>query len=103
MKKIFLSLPMNGRSKTKVAIEVGKLVNYAKSLHPNEDIEFVCTYHQDPAPEGLINPRLHYLGNSIKRLAECDYIIFAKDYKTAKGCLVEEFIAKTYGIPYAFY
>jgi hypothetical protein len=44
------------------------------------------------------NERVYMLGRSIKLMAQADIVIFSSRYKKGKGCLVEEMVAKLYGI-----
>jgi len=42
-----------------------------------------------------------YLGEAIKSLGRCEYVLFHPDYSNANGCLVEEFVADKYNkIPF---
>ena len=45
---------------------------------------------------------LEYLGYDIACMADADLVYFIGDWKTHRGCLVEEFIAKKYGYKCAY-
>lgn len=88
MKRVFISVPMAGRTDDEIIgdIQCGKDI-YLDN-HPYEGIEFVDNYISENAPS-CKNPALFYLGESIKKMATCDDVVFCGNWKTAKGCLVE--------------
>jgi hypothetical protein len=45
---------------------------------------------------------LEYLGYDIACMADADLVYFIGDWKTHRGCLVEEFVAKKYGYKCAY-
>lgn len=44
------------------------------------------------------NVPLKFIARAIQNLSEADIIIFAENYENSRGCLVEEFCARKYGI-----
>ena len=100
--KVFISQPMHGLSEDQIKHELEEAKKRIISFYPdkNTDIEFVSTYEQ-PHPDPEIeykNIRLYYLGNSIKRLGECDAIYFCPGWYKANGCRIEHMIAELYNI-----
>ena len=98
MKKVFISLPMNGLTKEKVLVRMELLKKKAEERY-GEPLEMIDTYTKDFEATGN-HPRLMYLGDSIMQMASADYIYFANDWHAAKGCLIEMEIAREYNIPF---
>lgn len=44
------------------------------------------------------NPRIYYLGKSISMMAEATALVLAPAWFAANGCVVEETVAKQYGL-----
>lgn len=105
MKKIFLSLPMNGRSDKEISDQIEEMK--AKFLLKNpfgegEEIVFVDNLENDIDPSRCIDVKtepLLYLGEAIRKLAYCDGVYFGRGWTTARGCQIEREVAYTYDIP----
>ena len=97
--KLFLSLPMYGRSNEEIESEIEQMKEAAKNNFYN--IEFVCAYTKEPIEEA--KDRLWYLGRAIQMMEGCDAILLSRYYEKSKGCLVEKFVAEEYGIPVNYY
>lgn len=95
MKKIFVSLPMAGRSKAEIQAEQERLLNKAKDLL-GEPVEILESFLQD-APNGATP--LWYLAQSVELLGCADYVVFASNWRTSRGCRIEHRCAVEYGIP----
>lgn len=102
--KVFISIPMNGRTDEEVFAEIKNIkkifTEYAKEKLPGEEIEFVNTYVQEQAPNTCVTEALWYLGESIKILSMCDAVIFASGYRDARGCKIEYEVARSYDLKY---
>ena len=108
MKKIFLSLPFNGRTNKEIHIEIKKMIDkyclehdITPSMVVNGEVVFVNNYdaRSDITIEQLSkckHNRLLYLGEAIKLMAECDEVIFSENYEKAKGCKVEKTVYDLY-------
>ena len=46
----------------------------------------------------ITKPGVAYLSRAMKMLSECDAMYFVKGWENSRGCRVEEFVCKTYGI-----
>ena len=101
MKKIFVSVPMNGKSFE----EINKLIHkteleYLTNDNGIEEIEFV--HNNDGLVEKILDPNkakipnLIYLAIAMYRMANCDDVIFAKGWENARGCRVEKLIYDLY-------
>lgn len=107
--RVFVSVPMNGRTEEAIKedIEEAKAAfNKFFGLDFDGDkIIFVDTYElgkevdHDPTEENIRNPRIWFLGNSIKTLSTCDIVLFARGAYRATDCKIESRIADCYRIP----
>jgi hypothetical protein len=103
VRRVFVSVPMSGRTPSEVETDIEEaknvFLNFFALNDGEEHFEFVNTFVQDKAPENCMHDPLWYLGNSIKILSTCDIILFARGAMRARGCNVEGHIADEYGIP----
>ena len=103
MKKLFASLPMNGRDETDILAEQEYLLNVVNNdiCGGIEEFELLDTLIQEDPPTDSTYPRAFYLGNSIAKLAQADLVIFSSNWRDAQGCIIEHMTCSLYGIPYA--
>ena len=94
-KKLFISLPMNGISEVDILTTRDTIYQAMKKVG---DFELLETYFRDDPPANA--GRLWYLGKSVQDLSRADLVIFAPNWTTAKGCVVEHLICEVYKIPY---
>ena len=105
MTRIFLSLPMSGRTDEEIREEISKMKSLFLLKNPFEDgvrIEFVDNSKCDvPYPELQMHktPNLCYLSEAIYKMGMCDAVLFAEGYQFARGCKVEFDVANYYDIP----
>lgn len=104
MKKIFLSLPMSGRSNAAIqdVILAMKSLFLLKNDFEGEEIEFVDNSECLVAHEDVVKCKtknLLYLSGAIYKMSFCDAVLFGPGYQTARGCKVEFDTALYYGIP----
>ena len=109
-KRIFLSLPMSGRTDEEILEEIKDMERYwlFGIPHPYGDnaieIELVNNMLSRSELElfDLVNDVKHknllYLGAAITKLSQCDAILFSKNWKKARGCKIEHEVAKLYGL-----
>lgn len=105
--KIFISLPMRGRSDEEIGKDISrvekflikKLREVLPSVNTTCDLVFVNNLGC-PKPE-VKNESVGYLANAIHKLADCDALVrlFPTVYNRAVGCELEQRIADEYGIP----
>lgn len=103
--RVFISQPMNGRTREECITERELYYEaFKKWLMANtNDFKFdlfslIENYDKPNAPENA--PRLWYLADSLKLMADADYVVFVPGWKKAKGCKIEMLCCKLYGIPY---
>ena len=89
MKKIFISMPMREKTIEEISAEREKLLERAGE-YLKAPVELVgnCLSHE-------LSP-LECLGESIKRMATADYVLFADGYENARGCEIEFTCAQKY-------
>ena len=100
-KKVFVSLPMYGRTDEDILEEQQKIFdNYVNSgLHKKgEEFELLETFFSDQDHDE--EDRLWYLGLSIQKLSEADIVIFADGWERSNGCQIEHYVCIMYRIPY---
>lgn len=104
MKRIFLSLPMSGRSDKEIMEQINKMKSEFLLQNPfdkGEEIEFVDNLENDIDPSRCIDVKtepLLYLGEAIRKLAYCDGVYFGKGWSEARGCLIELDVCHRYNI-----
>lgn len=100
MTKVFISMPMRGKSddeikelmkKTikRIEREVAGNVQILDSVFDGADMDISIVGDAVGA---------WYLGKSIQLLASADIVYFVNDYESARGCVIENTVAKEYGI-----
>ena len=97
MKKLFISVPMKGRSEENIRKSMAKMHKIAEAIWEQE-LEVIPSYIEDKPPEDAKHA-VWYLGESIKKMADADYFI-GTSYGDFAGCDVELKTAIRYGILY---
>lgn len=106
--KVFISIPFKGRTDEAIKHDIHQLKNQFAEFYLKKNlckIKFVDNFIEKPAD----SERLYCLGEAIKKLGDCDIVIFGKDFHKADGCMIEYEVAWRYGIkmyeqlPYAFH
>ena len=108
--KVFISQPMSSRTDEEV-FEMRRRLKHHMILHclnkyKPEDIEFLSTYDDqynlNLTKEDLEGKKenIFRLGHAIQLLAEADFVIFAPDFYTSRGCKTEYKICNLYNIPF---
>ena len=103
MKKIFLSLPMSGRSAKEIRAQIEEMMNeFLASNHyaRGEEVLFVDNLGYEPDYRDYCKiEALTYLGGAIDKLAYVDSVYFGKGWTRARGCIIEWQTCMKYGIP----
>ena len=108
--RVFLSLPMSGRSddEIKAQINVMKAEFLLKNPFGNgKEIIFVHNFSEkecvtntfDPFFGERKTPALYYLGRAIHKMTYCDAVYVGDGFTKARGCMIEYRIAMDYQIP----
>ena len=98
MKKLFISVPMNGRTEEQIRESMRRMHKVAEAVW-DEELEVIDSYVAEAVPS-VNSEAVWFLGESIKRMADADYFISVDRYY--KGCNLERTVALEYGIPCLF-
>ena len=94
MKKLFISQPMKGKTDAEILKEREKAIESAKK-HLGEEVEVIDSFFQSAPADAR---PLWFLGKSLELLSTADIAYFAKDWREARGCKIENLCAIEYGI-----
>ena len=97
IKRVFLSLPMSGRTDEEILEYIGKLAKVANAYF-GDDIELVDGFDNADPDDTIRNSGAYYLGESVMKLASCDVMLAPDSYYNVRGCNAENFMANKYGI-----
>lgn len=96
MKKLFISVPMKGRTEENIRKSIDKMHRIAEAVF-DEQLEVIPSYIEDKPPKDS-KEAIWYLGESIKKIAQADYFIGINYNNFFKGCDVERHVACEYGL-----
>ena len=96
MKKLFVSVPMKGRTGEEIKANIQKMKKIAE-ICEGEELELIDSYIEDNPPKGN-NEAIFYLGESIKKLAQADVFVGICESYEWSGCRIENITAESYGI-----
>ncbi len=96
MKKLFVSVPMKGRTDAEIKASIVKMKKIAE-VYEEEELELIDSYIED-APPTESNRSIWYLGKSIEKLATADVFIGVTDTTSWPGCGIESDVAALYNI-----
>ena len=97
MKKLFISAPMNGRTKENIQKSFKQMKDIAEATF-GEELEVIDTWISEEPSNDTKNPAVWYLGKSIELLSKADYFIGIGYCERFNGCNAELEIARDYGI-----
>lgn len=96
MKKLFVSVPMKGRTEEEIKASIQKMKKIAE-IYYGEELELIDSYIEDNPPKNN-NEAVWYLGESLKKLAQADVFIGICESYDWSGCQIERETAEKYGI-----
>lgn len=96
MKKLFVSVPMKGRTEEEIKASIQKMKKIAE-IYEGEELELIDSYIEDDPPKDS-KEAVWYLGESLKKLAQADVFIGINDAWDWNGCYIENDVASRYGI-----
>lgn len=96
MKKLFVSVPMKGRTETEIKASIEKMKKIAE-VYEGEELELIDSYVEDNPPKDN-NQAIWYLAKSLEKLADADVFIGIGDSWDWNGCYIEQEVAGRYGI-----
>lgn len=101
MKKLFISVPMRGRTEENIRTSIEKMHKMAEIIF-GEELEVIPSYIEDRPPKNS-KEAVWYLGKAIQLMAEADYFIGINSYINGErylGCEIETGVADRYCIPF---
>lgn len=96
MKKLFVSVPMRGRTEEEIKASIQKMKKIAE-IYEGEELELIDSYIEDNPPKDS-KEAVWYLGESLKKLAQADVFIGIDDAYDWNGCYIERDTAQRYGV-----
>lgn len=96
MKKLFVSVPMKGRTEGEIKKSIQKMKKIAE-IYEGEELELIDSYIEDNPPKDS-NEAVWYLGESLKKLAQADVFMGICESYDWDGCCIERETAESYGI-----
>ena len=96
MKKLFVSVPMKGRTEEEIKASIQKMKKIAE-IYEGEELELIDSYIEDNPPKDS-KEAVWYLGESLKKLAQADVFIGICESYAWNGCQIEREVAERYGV-----
>lgn len=96
MKRIFVSVPMKGRTEVEIKVSIQKMKKIAE-IYEGEELELIDSYIEDNPPDNC-NQGIWYLAKSMERLSRADVFIGIDEVYDWRGCDIENKAALAYGI-----
>lgn len=96
MKKLFVSVPMKGRTEEEIKASIQKMKKIAE-IYEDEELELIDSYIKDNPPKDS-KEAVWYLGESLKKLAQADVFIGICENYDWNSCYIERKTAERYGI-----
>ena len=93
MKKVFISLPMRGKTLEEINLERNRCLDII-SERLEEPVYLLNSLH-----EGEASP-VWKLSYAIRVLSGADLVFFSRGWDTARGCKIEHKICEEYDIPF---
>lgn len=92
--KIMISQPMRGKTEEQIRNEREDLIKQLEA----EGHEVIDTIFTNVNPGiGNIDLAMYYLSMSIEAMSKVDGVVFLNGWEAARGCRIENQIAKEYG------
>lgn len=96
MKKLFVSVPMKGRTEEEIKASIQKMKKIAE-IYEGEELELIDSYIEDNPPKDS-KEAVWYLSESLKKLAQADVFIGICESYDWNGCEIERNTAERYDI-----
>lgn len=92
--KVFISQPMKGKTNEEIKAERNRLIGKVRALY-GDDIEIIDSFFENAPADAR---PLWFLGKSLELLATADVAAFARGWRDARGCRIENICAIEYGV-----
>lgn len=105
--RVFISLPMSRETDETFYVNKTRLEEYIidsldKMNYKYDTIQFINTFidKSDSACKTEAQKRYWMIGNAFNKMSTCHIVVFSKDYKDARGCIVEKGVCELYDFPH---
>lgn len=89
--KVFISMPMNGKTREEIIARREEITDLLKIRFPGQEIDVIdSVIESDKGP-------VWCLGRSIQLMEDAELVIFDKNWRSARGCKVENNVCAYYG------
>lgn len=96
MKKLFVSVPMKGRTEEEIKASIQKMKKIAE-IYEGEELKLIDSYTKSTSPKDS-KEAVWYLGERLKKLARADVFMGICENYEWNGCSIERETAEKYGI-----
>lgn len=96
MKKLFVSVPLKGRTEKEIKASIQKMKKVAE-IYEGKELELIDSYIEDNPPKDS-KETIWYLGERLKKLSQADVFIGICESYDWNGCRIERKIAEKYDI-----
>lgn len=96
MKKLFVSVPMKGRTEEEIKASIQKMKKIAE-IYEDEELELIDSHIEDSLSKDS-EEAVWYLGESIKKLAQANVFMGICESYDWNDCCIERETAEKYGI-----
>lgn len=96
MKKLFVSVPMKGRTEEEIKESIQKMKKIAE-IYEGEELELIDSHIEDSLSKDS-EEAVWYLGESIKKLAQANVFMGICESYDWNDCCIERETAEKYGI-----
>lgn len=97
--KIFLSMPMNGKTEEEVLSEREEYIEIIKTRRPTWAEGSLTFIDNVRKPKEIQGDRVKMLGDSIMLMADADLVVMCPGWAKSNGCRIEKAICSDYNIP----
>lgn len=103
LKKVFISLPMNGKSDEEIENDLRQAEKAYISKNGSKEVLFCHNHQTDEIPVFVAKKEYEsvwYLGRALQAMSKCDEVLFYGNWRAARGCVMEHAVCDRYHIPF---
>lgn len=99
--KAMISQPMAGKTPEEIVETRNRAIEFLeKNGYEVVNTLFTDVWYSESSMKdrGVVNKPLCYLAKSLENMSLCDVAYFCKGWEKARGCRIEQEVAKAYGL-----
>lgn len=99
--KAMISQPMAGKTPEEIVETRNRAIEFLeKNGYEVVNTLFTDVWYSESSMKdrGVVNKPLCYLAKSLENMSLCDVAYFCKGWEKARGCRIEQDVAKAYGL-----